>query len=141
MDPRKERVHLKLLRLDSENARFGPASSKSWEQAEILDHIVQTFGVDDVLSSLAINGYMAAEPLVCRRDAGSEELTVVEGNRRLAACLIISGDERASRQKTRTQHYQKIWKRLFRVWSGRTADEEGVWFSVACERGSPRRPI
>lgn len=105
-----EFIPLALLRLDAENARFGPARTTDLDQADILDHIVDTFGVDDVLSSLAINGYMSAEPIVCRREKGSTEAVVVEGNRRLAACLIIAQDPRARRQKERTKRYRALWQ-------------------------------
>jgi hypothetical protein len=104
-----EQIALSGLCLDAENPRFGGSAVATLEQADVLDHIVNTFGVDDVLSSIAINGYIPAEPIVCRRDAGSDVAIVVEGNRRLAACLIISGDQRAARQKARTQQYAKIW--------------------------------
>lgn len=83
---------------------------KFTEQADVLDHIVATFGVDDVLSSLAVNGYFDAEPLVCRRDPKSDKAIVVEGNRRLAACLILAGDPRAARQETKAANFRKLWK-------------------------------
>lgn len=47
--------------------------------------------------------------MVCRREAGSVNAVVMEGNRRLAACLILSGDERAARQSKRAEQYQQIW--------------------------------
>ncbi|MBB2199613.1 hypothetical protein HLH44_19625 [Gluconacetobacter sp. 1c LMG 22058] len=100
-------AQLSDLLLDNENPRFGVVGRKSVTQTEILDFIVDKFGVDDVLSSIAVNGYFKAEPLICRKRAGS--LTVAEGNRRLAACLILSGDERATHQKTRTDQYRKMW--------------------------------
>jgi len=88
---------LSALRLDSNNPRFGGQRFTLGAQQEILDHIVTTFGVGDVLSSLAVNGYFRAEPLVGRRqDDGS--IVIAEGNRRLAACLILSRDERAGHQ-------------------------------------------
>ena len=102
------RLSLNKLLLDKDNPRFGDLEKNS-SQADILDHIVEKFGVDDVLSSLAVNGYFDAEPLVCKKGPG-DNFTVAEGNRRLAACLIINGDDRASRQKRRTDAYQKIWK-------------------------------
>lgn len=105
-----EQIRLGDLLLDAENPRFGDAIGRGLEQADILDHIVNTFGVDDVLSSLAINGYISAEPVVCRREKGSTTAVVVEGNRRLAACLILTGDQRAARQKGRTEQYSSIWR-------------------------------
>ncbi|WP_147291692.1 hypothetical protein [Sphingorhabdus pulchriflava] len=110
LDSKKsEPIALSELLLDAENPRFAGASSPKLEQADVLDHIVKTFGVDDVLSSLSINGYMPAEPIVCRREPGSRHAIVMEGNRRLAACLIIAGDERASRHRARHLEYNERW--------------------------------
>lgn len=98
---------LENLLLDSNNARFGSVVGKLQEQTDILDHIVDTFGVDDVLSSLAVNGYFEAEPLVCRKSGA--KAVVVEGNRRLAACLILAGDLRAAHQRSKAATFQKLW--------------------------------
>ena len=102
------RVPLGELCLDAENPRFGQLDDALVGQTEILDHIVATFGVDDVLSSLAVNGYFDAEPLVCRQIHPDEPLVVSEGNRRLAACLILTGEERARNQRRRTEQYKAI---------------------------------
>ena len=100
---------LDKLLLDPENPRFG-RRDKIGTQQKILDYIVENFGVDDVLSSIAVNGYFDAEPLVCRSESSGDCATVVEGNRRLAASLIIIGDERASNQSKRTERYSRIWR-------------------------------
>ena len=102
-------VPLEHLLLDNHNPRFG-SQEKSNSQEQILDHIVEKFGVDDVLSSLAVNGYFEAEPLVCRGLPNSDESVVVEGNRRLAACLIITRDKRASNQRTRSEKFYQLWE-------------------------------
>jgi len=97
------------LQLDALNPRFGFLEGKLRTQSAVLDHIVDKFGIDDVLSSLSVNGYFEAEPMVCRiGDRG--KAVVIEGNRRLAACLILAGDPRASRHANRTQEAQKVWK-------------------------------
>ena len=101
-------IPLDKLFLDPDNPRFG-LQGKSASQEQILDLIVEKFGVNDVLSSLAVNGYFEAEPLVCRRIAESEQAVVVEGNRRLAACLIIVGDGRAANQATRSVEFRALW--------------------------------
>ncbi|WP_306133074.1 hypothetical protein [Roseivivax marinus] len=106
---RTVQMRLDDLMLDAENPRFGGVSGGFENQPDVLDHIVRKFGVDDVISSLAINGYFEAEPLVGRQDEPDGPVIVVEGNRRLAACLIIIGDQRASRQETRTKQYGEIW--------------------------------
>ena len=108
---RHQITHLSLdnLFLDERNPRFG-LQERSASQEQILDHIVEKFGVDDVLSSLAVNGYFEAEPLVCRQIQDSENVTVVEGNRRLAACLIITRNERASNQARRSEEFSRLWR-------------------------------
>ena len=103
------RIHLKDLLLDEKNPRFG-SQDPSVSQEQILDFIVEKFGVNDVLSSLAVNGYFDAEPLVCRRAPSSHKAVVVEGNRRLAACLIITEEKRAFNQTKRSIAFSKLWK-------------------------------
>ena len=103
-----ERVELAGLLLDADNPRFGRQDAGS-SQAELLDHLVQKFGVDDILSSLSVNGYFEAEPIVCRRRRNPSKLVVVEGNRRLAACLILTQDQRASNQAIRSERYGERW--------------------------------
>jgi hypothetical protein len=78
-------------------------------EVDILETVVNVFGVDDVLSSLAVNGYFEAEPLVGVPIKGADsEFRIAEGNRRLAACLILAGDNRARKQKKRTEDYQAL---------------------------------
>lgn len=101
------RVDLADLLLDSSNPRFGGLGKNNRTQADVLDHIVNVFGVDDLLSSLSINGYFEAEPLVARET--QEGLVVAEGNRRLAACLMLRGDARALRQRDKAQAYIEMW--------------------------------
>ena len=102
------RISLNELLLDPNNPRFGLRGNEKSQQ-EILDHIVEKFGVNDVLSSLAVNGYFEAEPIVCRRIPKTNRAVVVEGNRRLAACLIILGDKRAASQVKRSAEFSALW--------------------------------
>lgn len=103
-----EYVDLADLDFDSNNPRFGRSARQQRTQTEILDYIVNDFGVDDVLSSIAVNGFFVAEPLICREQDGKSRLTVVEGNRRLAACLILAGDSRAKNQLRRKEQYTTL---------------------------------
>ena len=110
LDNRKvDRIDLADLLLDRQNPRFGRRDG-NMNQAEILDLIVR-LGVKDVLSSLAVNGYFEAEPLVCKRQPNSNRYVVAEGNRRLAACLIITRDARACHQAQLSDQYAALWER------------------------------
>jgi hypothetical protein len=97
--------YLADLHFDRRNPRFGPWADNFKDEAEILHHIAENFGVEDVLSSLAVNGYFESEPLVGIKEAGKEGVFVLEGNRRLAACLILDRDPRAKHEKKRQEHY------------------------------------
>lgn len=106
---RKTTAPLATLLLDSENPRFGGIGNAKREQSEVLEHIVDTFGVDDLLSSLSVNGYFEAEPLVVRET--DQGLVVAEGNRRLAACLMLAGDARARRVEEKSERYRTEWEK------------------------------
>lgn len=107
-DREVRRIELPNLLLDRENPRFGRKAASS-SQADVLDAIVR-LDVKDVLSSLAVNGYFEAEPLVCRSLPNSTEHVVAEGNRRLAACLIIMEDPRASHHVQLSRRYADLWR-------------------------------
>jgi hypothetical protein len=99
-----ERLLLKNLHFDVHNPRFGPGDAGVKDETKILDRIVDQHGVGDVLSSLAVNGYSDAEPLIGLRQKNGS-VVIKEGNRRLAACLIITNDPRAKNQAKRMERY------------------------------------
>lgn len=103
-----ELIPLARLNLDPRNPRFGGLGSAEAGQREILDRIVESYGIGDVISSLAVNGYFRAEPLVGRRGEDGQ-VTIVEGNRRLAACLVLSDDPRAANQKAMGEQPRALW--------------------------------
>lgn len=107
-DDNIKHIALGDLLLDPDNPRFGSSKGSTCDQAEILDNIVSTFSIEDVLSSIAFNGYFPSEPLICY-EAEDGKYIVAEGNRRLAACLILKGDVRAKNQKRRTETMRKVW--------------------------------
>lgn len=102
-------LRLAELDLDVRNPRFGGMASGDASQSDILAHIIENFNVNDVLSSLAVNGYFRAEPLVGRRIGGTDRYVVVEGNRRLAACFILAGDSRAQNYNVLAEKPRAIW--------------------------------
>lgn len=101
-----ELIPLGNLDFDVDNPRFGAEVGTRQAQQQVLNHLVQTFGVDDVISSIAVNGYFVAEPMICRKHG--DRYVVIEGNRRLASCLILAGDPRAEDQAKMTAQYQKL---------------------------------
>lgn len=98
-----QQIELGRLHFNPDNPRFAEGTGEA-SDSKLLDRVVELFGVEDVLSSIAVNGYMSTEPLVGIElpDGG---IRVIEGNRRLAALLILSGDHRARKHaKLRDSH-------------------------------------
>ncbi|MCF7789401.1 MAG: hypothetical protein K9N47_24985 [Prosthecobacter sp.] len=102
-----ERLPLKNLHFDVHNPRFGPGDAGVKDETRILDRIVEQHGVGDVISSLSVNGYSDAEPLIGLRQKNGSVI-IKEGNRRLAACLIIARDSRAKNQAKRMERYASM---------------------------------
>ncbi|HLL90842.1 MAG TPA: hypothetical protein VK324_16190 [Tepidisphaeraceae bacterium] len=97
---------LDALHLDVDNPRFGGTHGRRRNERELLNVIADVHDVSDVLSSISTNGYLDSEPLIgARNKGGNKGVTIVEGNRRLAACLILAADERARDQKERRTLY------------------------------------
>src|SRR4051794_2826426 len=87
--PKPLDIPIDQLRLDPDNPRF-----VTDRDTADLEAFLPWFNADaDLLavgSSIAANGYHAAEPLlVAPRDDDDDRLVVVEGNRRFAAILVL----------------------------------------------------
>ena len=98
------KVAVERLRLDRKNPRLvGATAGKS--DASIIAQLYRTAALDELLQSMAENGYLDIEPLVVLPPAGDGKLTVLEGNRRLAALRLLRdpklADAIASSQKIR----------------------------------------
>ncbi|ENX06300.1 hypothetical protein [Acinetobacter courvalinii] len=96
------------LFLDPLNPRLGENAGETITQEKIISLIIDNFGIDDLLSSMAFNGYFDAEPLVCQEKNG--QLYVVEGNRRLVTSLILSGDSRANEHAKNFKYFINLHK-------------------------------
>ena len=103
-----ELIELNELSFDLQNPRYGAGAKNINTEQEALDHIVRMFGVNDVLSSLSVNGFFDSEPLVGIRMPKDAVTKIIEGNRRLAACLILAGDKRAENQAKLREKYAAL---------------------------------
>src|SRR5438477_1623338 len=90
---------LENLRLDAQNPRLGRERvKKGLTQGEVLK-IMQDWTLEELATSFCESGFWPQEALIVVRErlGKSEELVVVEGNRRLAALMMIAravaGDE------------------------------------------------
>lgn len=105
-----ELFYLEELQFDLRNPRYGTSAAKIHNEQEALNYIVETFGVDDVMSSITVNGFFDSEPLVGLRLEKDKRIKIIEGNRRLAACLILAGDARAADQGRLREKFSALHK-------------------------------
>ena len=80
------KVPVKWLALDRRNPRLFPASDEQ-NEVDIIAQLYRSEDLGELLQSIAANGYLDIEPLVVLRK--NEDLTVLEGNRRLAAIRLF----------------------------------------------------
>lgn len=96
------------LLLDPVNPRFASGSADE-SQEDLLKVLWQEFAVDEVALSIAANGFFQEEPLFVvlqdRKNPQSKYI-VVEGNRRLAAVLLLRDE--ALRQKLKATNLPAI---------------------------------
>lgn len=80
------KVPVERLVLDRLNPRLFPTSDEA-DEVEIIARLYRSEDLSELLQSIAANGYLDIEPLVVLEE--NENLTVLEGNRRLAAIRLF----------------------------------------------------
>ena len=98
---RVELVDTNKLLLDRDNPRLATfVEKRDPSQFELLKTLWTEMAVDELVLSIAANGYFQEEPLFIIPEAeNSNKYIVVEGNRRLAAVLILRNEEYRDRLK------------------------------------------
>ncbi len=87
-------VPVEHLKLDTENPRLAAIENAS-SQAQLVKTLWNEMAVDELALSITANGYFQEEPLIVipersgRKNPQTDTFVVVEGNRRLAAVLIL----------------------------------------------------
>ncbi len=79
-------VPVDWLMLDSHNPRL-VANDLGRSMEAIIAHLYRAEDLGELLQSIASNGYMDIEPFIVMKEVN--KLTVLEGNRRLAAVLLF----------------------------------------------------
>lgn len=98
-------IPIEQLILDNENPRFA-GSSPLPSQNDIAKNLWEEMHLDELILSIAVNGYYEHEPLlVVKKD---ENYLVIEGNRRLAAVKILLDSNLAKYVGARQSDLPKI---------------------------------
>ena len=92
--PTIQQIYFGRLLLDSQNPRL-PERFHGESQAEILRFLYEQGVLEELAQSYLDNGFFQHEPLIALREDGADPLTVIEGNRRLAALKILHGSPEA----------------------------------------------
>ena len=90
---------LNYLHFDPRNPRL-PKDVDGNDVESVIDYMIRSANVTDLMQSIAESGFFTEEPLLVLPVAeGSEDYYVVEGNRRLAAVMLLQNPELASSKK------------------------------------------
>ena len=94
------KVPVERLVLDRLNPRLFPTSAEA-DEVEIIARLYRSEDLSELLQSIAANGYLDIEPLIVLEE--NETLTVLEGNRRLAAIRLFERRDLARQILQRTR--------------------------------------
>lgn len=92
------RIPVDQLHFDPLNPRLPKSVDGSDDQA-VLEWMLQDAGLVELMGSIAVKGYFPAEPLLVMPAQERDGYLVLEGNRRLAAVLLLLEPTRAPRRK------------------------------------------
>ena len=94
-----EYVALERLEFDPQNPRF-PSGRRGIGKESILGWLLESANLTDLMRSIAVQDFFPGEPLLVSQKADGA-FTVVEGNRRFAACwLLTHPDDAPSKKRT-----------------------------------------
>lgn len=102
----ESRLGVEKLLLDPDNPRLVSSGGTS-DQRQLLEILWREMAVDELVLSIAHNGYYNQEPLLVISDQ-ADKYIVVEGNRRLAAVLLLR--ESALRQHVKASNLPTLSK-------------------------------
>lgn len=92
--PEFDYIPLAKLTFDSANPRF-PTSLDGTDIPAVLRFMLQDAGLIDLMRSIAKQGFFPGEPLLVSPGPNGDDWIAVEGNRRLAACTLLSNPDLA----------------------------------------------
>jgi hypothetical protein len=99
------------LLLDKENPRLA-AGNHAVKQEDLIKTLWSQMDAEEIALSILANGYLPEEPLLVYKERQGGKYVVVEGNRRLAAILVLR--DKALREKVRATHLPALTRKQYR---------------------------
>jgi hypothetical protein len=101
-EARYANLELDKLVLDSANPRFADAPLRVDDPEPELAHLLRNSNLPDLMRSIGAQGYFPGEPIMVVEQDEGDGYIVIEGNRRVAACLLLAYPDRAPADMWRT---------------------------------------
>ncbi|WP_347057390.1 ParB/Srx family N-terminal domain-containing protein [Blastococcus sp. HT6-30] len=98
MQPVFDELPIDDLRFDADNPRM-PTHLDGKDVTAVLSFMLEDAGLLDLMRSISSQGFFPGEPLLVS-SATEDTYTVVEGNRRLAASILLNNPDLAPTRKT-----------------------------------------
>jgi len=92
-----EEIEVEKLKLDPKNPRLPQSIER--DQLPMLDYIAESTSIEDLMDAIAENDFFPGEPIIVIPDG--KDFIVVEGNRRLAAVMLLHDPGRSSNPSSR----------------------------------------
>ena len=121
------------LRLWNRNPRLNPDEEHKY-LADYIEDLIQEDGDKanfmDLVRSIAINGFIPADPIVVWQDKSNEHYFVAEGNRRVLALKLLRAPDRAPREIRGTvSNLAKQWERIDKIYVNIAPSfEDAEWY-------------
>lgn len=91
-----ERIPVNMLQFDPDNPRLPISMRNHADESEIVTWMLTDASLEELLESIAQQGFFDGEPILGYRDNG--KVIVVEGNRRLAAVKLFNNPKLATKK-------------------------------------------
>src|SRR5947208_2905783 len=119
-------IPVELLDLDPQNPRL-PEDVAGKSQTALLKYLYDNLVLEELAQSLVDNGFFTHEPLIVTPGPKAKRYTVLEGNRRLAALMILHGRPEAEDLTFDIEASSKILENLKTVPCYQVARREEVY--------------
>lgn len=108
----KELIKVNELFFDELNPRLPQRLQNIQDEEAVIDYMIRYGNIDELMESIAVNGYSDAEALLVVAKSDSSGYVVIEGNRRLAAVKLLNAPHKAKVRVSTINNISKTAKNI-----------------------------